>query len=73
VKNSEILSTPFQTSLLQDPMFTFVQKRFFFKNLVLVLEMAVLERFGGKHSLKPLGVKLQNYVFHFKLHLWLKS
>jgi len=29
----------------------------FFKNLILVLEMAVLEQFWWKHSLKPLGVK----------------
>jgi len=31
----------------------------FFKILVLVLEMAVLERFWWKHSQKPLGVKIQ--------------
>jgi len=30
---------------------------FFFQNLVLVLEMAVLERFWWKHSQSPLGVK----------------
>jgi len=45
VEISEIFFTSSQISLLQDPMVTCVQKCFFFKNLVLVLEMAVLERF----------------------------
>jgi len=33
-------------------------KKFFFKNLVLVLEKAVLERIWWKHSLKPLEVNM---------------
>jgi len=41
----ENFSTSFQTRALQDPTVIFVQKCFFFKNLVLVIEMAVLERF----------------------------
>jgi len=44
VKISEIFSKSSQTSLLQDPTVTCVQKCFF-QNLVFVLEMAVLERF----------------------------
>jgi len=60
VKKSEIFSTSSQTSLLQDPTVTCVQKSFFFQNLVLVLGMAVSECFWWKHSLKPLGVKIVN-------------
>jgi len=41
---SEIFSTSFQTSILQDPTVTFVQKKNFY-DLGLVLEVAVLERF----------------------------
>jgi len=50
VEISEIFSTSSQTSLLQDHMVTYAQKCFFFKNLVLVLEMAVLKCFWWKHS-----------------------
>jgi len=46
VKISEIFYTSSQIILLQDPTVTCVQKCFFFKNLILVLEMAVLECFG---------------------------
>jgi len=35
-------------------------KKFFFKNLVLVLEIAILKWFWWKHSLKPLGVNRQS-------------
>jgi len=45
-------------------------KKFFFKNLVLVLKMAVWEWFWWKHSLKPLGV---NVSFNTRIvagHLW---
>jgi len=46
VEISEIFSTSSQTSVLQDPsMVICVQKRFFIKNLLLVLEMIVLECF----------------------------
>jgi len=44
VENFEIFSTSSQTSLLQDPKVTCVQICFF-KNLVLVLEMTILEYF----------------------------
>jgi len=54
---SEIFSTSFQTSLLQDPMVTYIKKCFFFKILVLVLKLAVLEHFRWKHSQGTLGVK----------------
>jgi len=46
VENSEIFSTSLKSSILQDPTVTYVQKWFFIKNLLLVLEMAILERFG---------------------------
>jgi len=46
----------YYTFILQDPMVTCVKKDFFFKNLVLVLEMAVLEHFWWKHSHSLLGV-----------------
>jgi len=58
VEISEIFSTYSQTRLLQDHMITCVPKCFFFKNLVLTLEMAVLECFWQKHSQKHLGIKL---------------
>jgi len=57
VKISEIFSTSFQTSVLQDPTVTYIKKMFFFYILVLALEMAVLELFWWKHSQGPLGVK----------------
>jgi len=41
----EIFSTSSQTILILDPMVTCIHKSFFFQNLVLVLEMAILERF----------------------------
>jgi len=40
-KFSETFSTSFQTNVLQDPMVTCVQKCFFIKIFVFVLEMAV--------------------------------
>jgi len=46
VKFFEIFSTFSQANLLQDPIVTCVQKCYFSKNLVLVLEMAILEHFG---------------------------
>jgi len=42
---SEIFSTCSQVNILQDPTIACVQNVFFFKNLVLVLEMIVLEWF----------------------------
>jgi len=45
VEISEIFTTYSQVSILEDPTATWVKKKFFFQNLVLVLEMAVLERF----------------------------
>jgi len=42
---SQIFTTYFQTSLLQDPTTTCVQI-FCFQNLVLILETTVLEHFG---------------------------
>jgi len=50
VENSEIFSTSFQTSVLQDPTITCVKKCFVFQNLVIVLDMAVFECFWIKHS-----------------------
>jgi len=38
----------FEIQHIQDPTVTCVQKCFFIKNLLLVLEMAVLEHFGEK-------------------------
>jgi len=46
VENAEIFSSSLKSSILQDPIVTNVQKCSFIKNLLLVLEMAVLERFG---------------------------
>jgi len=47
VENSEIFSTSLKSNILQDPTIAYVQKWFFNKKyLLLVLEMAVLERFG---------------------------
>jgi len=45
VEISEFFSTSFQTSVFQDPTVTCIQKCFIFKNLALVLEVALLERF----------------------------
>jgi len=56
VEISEFFCTSSQTSAQQDLTVTCVKKSFFFKNLVLVLEMAVLECFGWEHSHGPLGV-----------------
>jgi len=42
----EIFTTYSQASILQDPVVTCIKKNFFFQNLILVLEMAILERFG---------------------------
>jgi len=47
VENAEIFSTSLKSSILQNPMVTFIQKKFI-KNLLIVLEMVVLERFGKK-------------------------
>jgi len=55
VEISEIFSTSSRTSALQDPTVICVKKNF--KNLVFVLEMAVLERFWWEHSHGPLRVK----------------
>jgi len=77
VKISEIFSTSFQTSVLQDPMVACVQN-FFSKNLVLIQEMVVLEHFWWKHSQDTQGVKytttgyycsylnLQILIIHYK-------
>jgi len=46
MENSEIFSTSLKSRILQDPMVTCVQKCFFIKNLLLILKMAILERFG---------------------------
>jgi len=46
MENSEFFSSSLKSSILQDPTVTYVQKCVFIKNLLLVLEMAVLERFG---------------------------
>jgi len=56
VEISEIFSTSSQTSLLQDATVTCVQTCCFFKNLVLVQEMAVLECFWWEHSEGTYGV-----------------
>jgi len=45
VENSKIFTTCFQVSVLQDPMVTYIKRSFFFKNLALVIKMAVLECF----------------------------
>jgi len=52
VRISEIFTKCFQVSIsLQYPTITYLKKSFFsFKNLVLVLKMAVLELFGWNHS-----------------------
>jgi len=47
-ENSKTFSAFFQTNELQDPIVTCIEKYFFFQNLVLVLKMTILERFGGK-------------------------
>jgi len=49
VENSEIFSTSLKSIRLQDPTVTCVQKCFFIKKILLVLEMAVLEHFGENH------------------------
>jgi len=54
---SETFTAYFQFITLQDPTLTCVKIYFFSKNLVVVLEMAVLERFWWIHSYGTLGVK----------------
>jgi len=60
MENSEIFSTSLKSSILQDPTITNVQKYYFIKKFLLVLEMAVLEHFG-KNIVKKL-LKLNNLI-----------
>jgi len=64
---SEIFSTTSQTSVLQDPMVYICPPIFFFKNLVLVLEIAILEHFWQKHSQGTLGVKFYKFSYSSNL------
>jgi len=57
VQNSEIFSTSPKSSILQDPTFKCAQKCSFIKNLLLVLELVVLERFDKNIIKKALKVR----------------
>jgi len=66
VEISEIFSSFSQTRVLQDPMGACVQEWFFFKNLVFVLEMAILEQFMRKHIVvKELEGLTSNQLYQY--------
>jgi len=68
-----VFFTSSQTSVLQDPRVTCVKNSFFFKNLVLVLEMAIWECFWWEYSHGPLWDSYQySIVVNHLYRQWIR-